>query len=155
MANVNIAILIGRLTRDPELRYTQGGTAVTEFGFAVNRKWKSADGRDQEETMFINIVAWARTAEVICQYLKKGSSAYIQGRLTLDQWEDRETNKKRQQHKITADFVQFLDGGSGQERSAGQRSDAGQRGGGGRPAPAPAPSSGGDVDFDLDEDVPF
>lgn len=153
MANVNMVILIGRLTRDPELRYTQGGTAVTEFGFAVNRKWKSSDGQDKEETMFINIVAWARTAEVVCQYLKRGSSAYIQGRLTLDQWEDRETGKKRQQHKVTADFVQFLDGG-GQQRSSGQQQGGAPQRSTRTPAPASSPPGGHD-DFDLDEDVPF
>ena len=154
MANANMVILIGRLTRDPELRYTQGGAAVTEFGFAVNRKWKTGTGDEREETMFIQVVAWTKLAEVLCQYLKKGSSAYISGRLQLDQWDDRESGAKRSQHKVVAETVQFLD----RKGDTPQRDDPRQS----VPAPAPAPEPpppppppGAAGEFELDEEVPF
>lgn len=154
MANVNKVILIGRLTGKPELRHTQNDRAVTEFGFATNRKWKTAAGDAREDTMFIQVVAWTKLAEVICEYLDKGSTAYIEGRLTLDEWDDRETGKKRRQHKVTADVVQFLDR---KKDGQGQRDDRGDPARDTRPSPAPAaaPATEASDEFDVDDDVPF
>src|SRR6266699_6213204 len=87
MASFNRVILVGNLTRDPELRYIPSGTAVTELGLAVNDRRKSASGEWIEETTFVDVTLWARTAEVACEYLSKGSSVLIEGRLKLDTWE--------------------------------------------------------------------
>jgi len=88
MANLNKVLLIGNLTRDPELKYTQGGSAVCEIGIAVNRTYKKADGSKAEETTFVDCEAWGRTGETISQYMSKGRQIFIEGRLKLDTWED-------------------------------------------------------------------
>ena len=152
MANVNRVILLGRLTREPELHYTQGGTAVTEIGLAVNRKFKKGDGSDGEEVLFIDVVAWQRLAEVICQYVKKGSQVYIEGRLRLEQWEDRTSGEKKSKIKVVAENVQFLDGrpaaaGDQPEARGAPRAPAGQ-------APRGAPPSDAHPD-EFEEEVPF
>ena len=166
MANLNKVLLIGRLTRDPELRYTQGGTAVTEVGLAVNREFTTADGTRKKETCFVDIVLWARRAEVACQYLKKGSPIFVEGRLELDQWQSPD-GQKRSRLRVVADNFQFLDrpgdregGGSGRHEARGGGGGGGGGGGaagGGdfesRPPSEPPPPS---ADFSLDEeDVPF
>ncbi len=94
MASVNKAILIGNLGKDPELRYTPGGQAVTNFSIATTDKWKDKDGQLQERTDWHNIVAWGRQAEVANEYLKKGSPVYIEGRLQTRSWEDKDGNKR-------------------------------------------------------------
>lgn len=106
--NVNKVILAGNLTRDPQLRYTPSQTAVCEFGLAVNRKW----GSDNEEVCFIDITAWGKQAELIQKYLKKGSQLFVEGRLTLDRWEDRD-GKKMSKLKVTLEQFQFVGGKSG------------------------------------------
>lgn len=106
--NVNLVILAGRLTRDPELRHTDGGTAVTEIPLAVNREFTTSDGTRKKETCFTDVVLWARKAEVACQYLKKGMGIYVQGRLELDQWQSPD-GKKRSRLRVVADQFQFLD----------------------------------------------
>lgn len=153
MANLNRTLLIGRLTRDPELRHTQGGTAVCEFGLAVNREWTSSAGEKQKEVLFIDCTAWARRGEVIAQYLKKGSPVFVEGYLKLDEWEDRETGQKRRQIKFVCDNFQFLESrrdaeggghGGGQRRDPAPRND--------EPGDGPGPPSD---DFEIDTEVPF
>ncbi len=142
MASFNKVILVGNLTRDPEVRYTTGGTAVTEVGMAVSRNWtdKSTNER-KEETTFVAVTLWGRTAEIAGEYLSKGRPCLIEGRLQLDQWEDRETGQKRSKLKVVGETLQLL----------GSRGDSGGSGGGGggRPAsdgaPNAAPSSAGAV----------
>ena len=95
MANVNKVILLGRITRDVELRYTSTGTAVAELGMAVNRYRKDDNGQSQEEVTFVDVTLWARQAELASQYLEKGRQVYIEGRLDMDEWEDKTTGKKR------------------------------------------------------------
>src|SRR5512138_1837499 len=95
MASFNQVILVGNLTRDPELRYTPKGTAIAEFGLAINRTWKDESGETKEEVTFVDINAFGRQAEVIGQYLKKGRPVLVEGRLKLDTWEDKQTNQKR------------------------------------------------------------
>ena len=158
MANVNQVTLIGRLTRDPELRYISSGTAVTEISLAVNKEWwDKATNEKKKKVTFVDITCWAKTAEAVCQYMSKGRELYVFGELELDQWETPDGDK-RSKLKVVAAFVQFLGGkdGSGGRREEGrpEPSEEGRPGRGdsapSRPAPPPA------EDFSLDEeDVPF
>ena len=112
MASVNKVILIGNLGRDPELRYTQGGSAVANFTLATNERWRDKDGNNQERTEWHRIVVWGRTAENCAQYLQKGRSVYIEGRLQTREWEDKDGNK-RNTTEVNALNVQFLGGRGG------------------------------------------
>ena len=178
--NLNKAMLIGRLTRDPEMRYTQSGTAMTRFGMATNRYGTGPDGERKEFTDFHNVVAWNQgkrnLAEICAQYLKKGSMVYVEGRLQTRSWEGQD-GQKRTTTEINAQDVQFLDsrgggggGGGGAEAisddefaptagaaahsEASALSEAGDS-----PSPAPAAAGGGSApsesqDIDPD-DIPF
>jgi len=130
MAGVNKVILIGNLGRDPELRYTQNGQAVVNFSLATSENWKDSDGERQERTEWHRIVAWGRTGELCAQYLSKGRTVYIEGRLQTRDWEDREGNK-RTTTEINAQTVQFLGGprGSG-DQGPGYSGPPGGGGGG-------------------------
>lgn len=108
MAFFNTVTLIGNLTRDPELKNLNGDRVVAQFGLAVNKRWRGADGEPREEAMFIDIEAWGRTAELASQYLTKGSSCLIHGSLKLDTWEDKD-GSKRSRHRIVANQIQFMD----------------------------------------------
>jgi single-strand DNA-binding protein len=109
MANLNRVLLIGRLTKDPELRFTPQGTPVCDLNLATNRVIKSADGNSREETCFVEITVWGRQAETSAEYLKKGREVFVEGRLTLDRWETPE-GQKRSRLRVTAERVQFLGG---------------------------------------------
>ena len=106
MANYNKVILIGNLTRDPELRFLPSQTPVCEIGLAVNRKWKPKDGEQREETCFIDCTAFGKQAEVINQYMTKGRPIMIEGRLQLDSWE--KDGQRRSKHKVVVEQFQFL-----------------------------------------------
>ncbi len=112
MASFNKVILVGNLTRDPELRYTPNGRAIAKFGIAVNRSWKSESGESREEVTFVDVDAFGRQAEVLGQYLKKGRPIMIEGRLKLDQWEDKQSGQKRSRLGVVMESFQFLDSGS-------------------------------------------
>jgi len=112
MASLNKVLLIGNLTRDPELRYTPQGAAVCEFAIAMNRTFNSKTGEKKEEVTFIDIVAWARTAEICGEYLKKGRPVFVEGRLQQDRWEQPD-GQKRSRVRVTAERVQFLGGPAG------------------------------------------
>jgi len=142
MASVNKVILVGNLGRDPELRYTQGGSAVANFTLATNERWRDKDGNNQERTEWHRIVVWGRSAENCAQYLQKGSPVFVEGRLQTRDWEDKEGNK-RSTTEINAMSVQFLGGrGSG--------------GGGGGRGPASGDPGPGDADQGPPgDDVPF
>ena len=134
--NLNHVVLAGNLTRDPELRQVTPERAVANFGIAVNRRWRNPAGEPTEEVTFLDIEAWGRTGELVGQYLRKGSPAYIEGRLKLDSWEDKE-GQKRQRIKVVAETVQFL--GRRPERSGdGEESN---QDAGATAAPAPAAAS--------------
>jgi len=107
--NLNKVLLGGRVTRDIELRYLPSGMAVAAFGLAINRKWKNAQGEQHEEVTFVDLEAFGKPAETINQYLRKGSSIFIEGRLQLDQWTDKDGNK-RQKMKVVVNEFQFIDG---------------------------------------------
>jgi single-strand DNA-binding protein len=163
MANVNKVILIGRLTRDPELRYTPKQTPVTELGLAINRPVGGGeDGERREETTFVDVTVWDRQAENCCQYLSKGRTVYVEGSLRLDTWDDKTSGEKRSKLRVVAQLVQFLDGGRRDDPGRPQdldspRSSEPQRPAPARaasPAPAAAPSSTAAAP-DHDEDIPF
>ena len=141
MANYNKIILVGNLTRDPQLSYLPSQTPVVEFGLAVNHRWKAQDGQQREDVCFIDCRAYGKTAEVVNQYLHKGSQALVEGRLQFDQWTDKDGNK-RSKHRIFVDNVQFLDtrqqGGQGHAPQQGGQGYAPQQGGQGQ-----APQQGG------------
>ena len=109
MANFNKVILAGNLTRDPELRYTPAGKAIAKFGLAVNRSWTNEAGEKKEEVLFIDISAFARQAEVISQYFKKGRPILIEGRLKLDTWDDKQSGAKRSKHEVILESFSFID----------------------------------------------
>lgn len=130
MASLNKVFLLGNLTRDPDLRALPSGSAVCEFGIAVNRRYTAANGQEVEEPCFVDIVVWGRSAESCKQYLEKGSQVMIEGRLQLDQWEDRNGGGKRSRLRVIAEQVQFLSRRPGGE---GQGYGDNQGYGGGRP----------------------
>src|SRR5512138_2429800 len=131
MASFNKVILAGNLTRDPELRYTPKGTAVARIGMAVNRTWKTETGETKEEVTFIDVDAFGRQAEVIAQYLRKGRPLLVEGRLKLDQWEDKNTHQKQSKLRVVLESFSFIDsrGGEGGGPSSAPRAAS---------APAPA-----------------
>jgi single-strand DNA-binding protein len=147
MAGVNKVILIGNLGRDPELRHTQNGQAVANFSLATTENWTDKSGERQERTEWHRIVAWGRTGELCAQYLSKGRTAYIEGRLQTREWEDREGNK-RTTTEINAFTVQFLGGPRGSDNQGGGQSDPP---GGGGDGPEPI----GDSPPHTDGDIPF
>ena len=156
MPNLNKVMLIGNLTRDPEVKYTPKGTAVAEVGMAINRVFTPEGGEKREETTFVDITFWGRQAEIVGQYAKKGNPLYVEGRLQLDSWDDKQTGQKRSKLRVVGEQLQLLGGRPG----AG---GGGTQGGGGdyddapparpsrpaqpqRPAPAAEPE---------DDDIPF
>ena len=141
MPSLNKVILMGNLTRDPEIKHTAAGTAVGDIGLAVNRVTKDEQGEKREEVTFIDVTLWGRTAELVGQYMTKGRPVLIEGRLHLDQWQDKETGANRSKLKVVATNVQFLGGGNR---------------GGDQPTPQPAqpgqiiqtvPDDGDDIPF--------
>jgi single-strand DNA-binding protein len=152
MANFNKVLLVGNLTRDPELKHTPSNQAVAQIGLAVNRNFQTKDGEKREETTFVDCEAWGRTAEVMSQYLAKGRPVLVEGRLKLDQWQDKDGNN-RSKLKVVIENFQFLGGrgeggqgggGGGQSNYAssgnsGPSNQAGSGGGGGRPSDDPIP----------------
>src|SRR5207247_6579793 len=108
MASFNKVVLLGNLTRDPELRYTSNGKAIAKFGLAVNRAWTNEAGEKKEEVTFVDVDVFGRTAENVGQYMRKGSLMLVEGRLRLDQWDDKQTGQKRSRLGVVAEIVQFL-----------------------------------------------
>lgn len=142
MASVNKVLLLGNLTRDPELRYTPQGAAVCEFSLALNRAYTSKQtGQRVEEVSFVDVVAWARTAELCAEYLKKGRQVFVEGRLTQDRWESPE-GKKMSKLRVTAETVTFL---------GGRPSGEGRPGG----APGSSPATPEEPPPETDPDMPF
>ncbi len=120
MADVNKVILIGRLTRDPQMRYTPTQTAICEFGLAVGRKFKTASGEQREETAFIDCTCWGKGGEIFNQYMAKGKQVYIEGRLKYDTWEDKNGGGKRSKLSVVVDDFQFLGSPGDNQRGGGQ-----------------------------------
>lgn len=160
-ASFNKVILVGNLTRDPEVRYTPKGSAVCDLGLAVNRQYSLEGGEKREEVTFIDVVLWARLAEIAGEYLKKGRPVLIEGRLQLDTWDDKQSGQKRSKLRVIGETMQLLgsrQGGGGDDEGGGGYSGGGGGGGGGYSKPAgrssappqrPAPSE------PDDDEIPF
>jgi single-strand DNA-binding protein len=151
MASFNKVILLGNLTRDPEVRYTPKGTAVTELGMAVNRVYTADNGEKREETTFVDVTLWGRTAEIAGEYLKKGRPVLIEGRLQLDSWDDKQSGQKRTKLKVVGEGLQLIGsrpgggGGGGDEESSGAPRSSSKS----APPPKAAPSE------PDDDEIPF
>jgi single-strand DNA-binding protein len=138
---LNKCMVIGHLGRDPEMRYTANGSAVTTFSVATSRRF-TTNGEQREETEWFNVVTWNRLAETCAQYLQKGRLVYVEGRMQTRSWDDQATGQKRYRTELIAEEVRFLGGGR----------DGGGGGGGFAPGMAVGPDSEGDIDPD---DLPF
>lgn len=125
-ASYNHVTLIGNLTRDPELKFTAKGAAVCNMSLAINEKWKDDSGEQKERVIFVDIDVWNKTAENCAQYLKKGSSAMVVGRLKIDVWDDKQTGQKRTRLGVTAQTVQFLSTPSGERSEPKQDKPSGR-----------------------------
>lgn len=156
--SVNKVILLGNLGKDPEVKYTPNGTAVAKFSLATNDRYKDKEGNWQDRTEWHNITAWARTAEIAGEYLKKGSKVYIEGSLRTHSWDDKQTGQKKYMTEVNVNDLVMLSGkgeggGGGGEHSGGSR---GASSGGGnnfdQRAPEPEPAASGPI---TDEDIPF
>jgi single-strand DNA-binding protein len=164
MASLNKVMLIGNLTRDPEIKYTPKGTAIADIGLAVNRNYTTESGEEREEVTFIDVPLWGRTAEIVGEYCKKGRPLFVEGRLQLDTWDDKQTGQKRSKLKVVGDNIQLLGGregggggGGGGEREYQEAPPSGGGGGGGFKK-SPPPQRKPPVDPDLDaaeDDIPF
>jgi len=154
MANVNKVILIGTLTRDPEIKYTPKGTAVANISLAINRTWNNDAGEKQEEVAFIDIDLWGRVAEIVEEYCKKGKPLYVEGRLKLDTWEDKKSGEKRSKLKVVGENIQLLNGRERQESGDSSESERPARSFRKPAAPPPRPPADPDLDADGD-DIPF
>jgi single-strand DNA-binding protein len=169
MASYNKVILVGNLTRDPEVKYTPKGTAITDIGLAVNRTYSTDSGEKREEVTFIDITLWGRTAEIVGEYCKKGRPLMVEGRLQLDTWDDKATGQKRSKLKVVGENIQLLgsrEGGPGGGGPSGGGGGGGEYGGEERAPrssaappprrPAPPPQRPQDPDLDQPEDdIPF
>jgi single-strand DNA-binding protein len=151
MANLNKVMLLGNLTRDPELRHTPKGSAVADLGIAVNRKVQDGNGGWKDETTFVDVTVWGASAENAQKYLTKGRGVFIEGRLQMDVWDDKATGQKRSKLKVVADNLQFLPDGKGGPRPSNDSAytgtpDSGSRQGG---------SAGPMDDYQEEDDIPF
>src|SRR5947208_12513809 len=124
MANLNKVLLLGNVTRDPEMRCTPKGSAVCDLGVAVNRAYTTDSGEKREEVTFVDVTLWGRTAEVASEYLKKGRPVFIEGRLQMDTWDDKQTGQKRTRLRVVADNMQLL--GSRAQGAAEAPGESGQ-----------------------------
>lgn len=149
MANFNKILLMGNLTRDPQLSYLPSQTAVVEFGLAINRKWKSKEGEDKSETCFIDCRAFGRTAENINKYLRKGRPLFVEGRLTFDSWTAQD-GTKRSKHRVTVENFQFL-GSPGSGTGSNSPGDQGAQAG----EPSEQPFDSAQNRQDSTDDIPF
>ena len=148
MGNLNKVLLMGRLTRDPELRYTPQGVPVTDIPLAVNREFTGQDGERRKDTVFVDVTFWRRRAEILCQYLKKGQPLYLEGRLSLDNWETQD-GQKRSKLRVVGDDFQFIGSRSDAGGGGGGGDGGGDGGGGGGGAPAAGGSSGGYTSYEY------
>jgi single-strand DNA-binding protein len=154
MASFNKVILLGNLTRDPEVRYTPKGSAVCDLGIAVNRQYTLDSGEKREEVTYVDVVLWSRLAEIAGEYLKKGRPVFIEGRLQMDSWEDKQSGQKRTKLRVIGETMQLLGSrpsgtGGGAEGGGEERSS---RGGGKSSAPPTKAPAAAEPD---DDEIPF
>jgi single-strand DNA-binding protein len=151
MANLNKVMLLGNLTRDPELRHTPKGSAVADLGIAVNRKVQDGSGGWKDETTFVDVTVWGASAENAQKYLTKGRGVFIEGRLQMDVWDDKATGQKRSKLKVVADNLQFLPDGKGGSRGSNENAYTGTPDSSGRQGGSAAPID----DYPEEDDIPF
>ena len=156
MPNLNRVLLMGNLTRDPELRYLPSNTPVVSLGLAINRRWRNQQDQQQEETTFVDCEAFGRSAEVINQYLRKGRPVFIEGRLRLDQWQDKE-GQNRSKMKVVVENFQFVDSRSGGDGARDETSGYSGQNASSRPAPVAASAPAGPNAHQPveEDDIPF
>ena len=159
MANFNRVLLMGRLTRDPELKYTTSGRAVGNFGLAVSHIWNGPDGNRREETTFVDCDVWGKQAETFCEYMSKGQPVFVEGRLRLDSWQTQD-GQKRSKLRVVCERFQFLGGrGEGPGRGAGPSDEPGARPRRSEPPEPPEPPKPPKPPVSdepvADDDVPF
>ena len=151
MASYNKVMLLGNLTRDPEVKYTPKGSAVADIGLAVNRTYTTDGGEKREETTFVDVTMWGRQAEIAGEYLKKGRPLFVEGRLQLDTWDDKQTGQKRSKMRVVCENFQMLGSRDGGGEGGGGGGGGGRSSGGGsRPAKS-APAA----EESSDDDIPF
>jgi single-strand DNA-binding protein len=151
MASFNKVILLGNLTRDPEVRYTPKGSAVCDLGIAVNRVYTTDSGEKREEVTYVDVVLWARLAEIAGEYLKKGRPVFIEGRLQMDTWDDKQTGQKRTKLRVVGETLQLLGGRPG-GAAGGPPEPSEERSSGKSSTPPPKPSASAEPD---DDEIPF
>jgi single-strand DNA-binding protein len=157
MADLNKVMLIGNLTRDPEVRYTPKGAAVADLGLAINSSYRTQEGQIKDEVCYVDIVAWGRQAETCKEYLTKGSPIFVEGRLQYEQWETKE-GEKRTRIKVRAERVQFLGRGSGRSSVEGQGNQDRRSGTQSQESSAdrkPQPINDSHVQEVPEDDIPF
>jgi single-strand DNA-binding protein len=146
MASYNKVMLLGNCTRDPEVKYTPKGSAVADLGLAINRYYTTDGGEKREETTFVDVTLWGRQAEIAGEYLKKGRPVFIEGRLQLDTWDDKQTGQKRSKLRVVGEAMQLL----------GSREGGGEGGGNsGRTTSRPAKPAPASETEPSDDDIPF
>ena len=154
MASFNKVLLLGNLTRDPEVRYTPKGSAVCDLGIAVNRQYTLENGEKREEVTYVDVVLWARLAEIAGEYLKKGRPVFIEGRLQMDSWEDKQSGQKRTKLRVVGETMQLLgsrpSGGGGAPAEGGEEDRAQPAGKASAPPSKSAAPAGPD-----DDEIPF
>lgn len=150
MPSLNKVMLIGNITRDPEVKHTPKGTAIAKVGLALNRVFTPTGGEKREEVTYVDVEFWGRQAEIIGEYGKRGRPIFVEGRLAVDTWDDKESGQKRTKMKVVGEMLQLL--GSREGGGGGESADAGSRPSGGRPparqsAPSSSDSEGDDIPF--------
>jgi single-strand DNA-binding protein len=140
MASFNKVILLGNLTRDPEVRYTPKGSAVCDLGIAVNRVYTTEGGERREEVTFVDVVLWARLAEIAGEYLRKGRPIFIEGRLQMDSWDDKQTGQKRTKLRVVGESMQLLGGRPGGTAGETTEEDRAATSAGSKTAAPPKPA---------------
>ncbi|PTX96495.1 single-stranded DNA-binding protein [Opitutus sp. ER46] len=159
MPSLNKVMLMGNLTRDPELRVTPKGTPICQFSLAINRQFKMESGESREEVIYVDVEAWGKQGETIAKYVTKGRPLYVEGRLRLDQWEDKNTKEKRSRMKVVLEQFQFLGdsrGGAGGGSAGNAEPGVDQTASPERYSPPPrSPAAKPAAQENLDEDVPF
>jgi single-strand DNA-binding protein len=154
MASFNKVILLGNLTRDPEVRYTPKGSAVCDLGIAVNRVYTTDSGEKREEVTYVDVVLWTRLAEIAGEYLKKGRPVFIEGRLQMDTWDDKQSGQKRTKLRVVGESMQLLGARPGGAPAEGGVQDRSASGGssGNKVTPPPKGSAPAEPD---DDEIPF
>ncbi|OIO60091.1 MAG: single-stranded DNA-binding protein [Verrucomicrobia bacterium CG_4_10_14_3_um_filter_43_23] len=153
MAGFSKVMLMGNLTRDPELRVTPNGTSVCKFGLAISRKYKAQDGSQKEEVTFVDVDAFGKQAEVVSKYFTKGKPIFVEGRLRFDQWEN--NGEKRSKLSIVLESFQFIGGRDGEGNSSSSNQNDSYASSEPAAVSQSSRSSQNDSQFDIDDDVPF